>query len=135
MKVLQLVPDVNPLVVHESVHDQNQAGHVLRHQDTVGPLAFSPADGHSLASGSVSKTVRVWEAETGHIVGGPLHHDDEVSALALGPDGRLLASGTLDKELKLWQSSTWLAVNTLWHQARLSVVAFNLDGTLLLSFE
>jgi WD40 repeat protein len=80
----------------------------------------------------VDKTVRVWEVKTGHIVGGPLHHDDEVTTLAFSPDSRLLASGSLDKTIKLWQLGTWLAVNTLWHQARLSAVAFNLDGTVLI---
>ena len=67
------------------------AGQVLRgHEKWIESISFNPKNG-TLASGSVDKTVRVWDAKTGACLrilkgfaGAPL--------VAYSPDGKMLAT-------------------------------------------
>jgi len=105
---------------------------VLRHSDSVNSVAFS-GDGRLLASGSDDSTVKVWEVETGHLVGGPLPHDDSVRVVAFSPDGRLIAAGGYFKTIRLWSATTWLSVQTLLLGVRVKDLAFNQDASRLMS--
>jgi WD40 repeat protein len=58
------------------------------HSDTVCSVAFSP-DGRRVVSGSDDSTIRIWDAETGETMIGPLQgHSDSVTSVAVSPDGR-----------------------------------------------
>jgi WD40 repeat protein len=58
------------------------------HTGYVSSVAFSP-DGKHIVSGSLDKTIRVWDAVTGEVVSGPLQgHTDWVNSVALSPDGK-----------------------------------------------
>jgi WD40 repeat protein len=109
-----------------------RVAHALQHHDSVNSVAFS-GDGRLLASGSDDWTVKVWEVETGRLVGGPLQHDDAVQVVAFSPDGRLIASGGSFKTITLWSATTWLSVQTLLVGASVKDLAFNLDGSRLMS--
>jgi len=78
------------------------------HSEAVWALAFSP-DHRILASGSVDRTIRLWDLETGSLLATLNGHDRQVYAVDFSPDGRVLASGSNDKTVKIWavvQSST-----------------------------
>ena len=66
-------------------------------------MAFSP-DGKTRASGSVDKTIKLWDLATGKdrafLTG---HH---VHAVVFSPDGKTLASGGGDKTITLWDVAT-----------------------------
>ena len=71
------------------------------HRDSVETVAFSP-DGKQVVSGSLDKTVRIWDAETGQTITGPFEgHTDGVMSVAFSPDGKQVVSGSKDKTVKI----------------------------------
>ena len=99
----------------------------------LGAVAFSP-DGTKLASGSVDKTVKLWDVSTGKNINTLTGHKDRVGSVAFSPDGTKLASGSADKTVKLWDVSTGKNINTLTgHKDRVESIAFSPDGTKLAS--
>src|SRR5262249_55581939 len=103
------------------------------HQGGVEALAFSPDDA-LLASGSLDKTVRLWDTRTWKQRAVLEGHADRVYALAFSPDGELLASGSNDTSIRLWSvaSGTELAVLN-GHEDYVFGLAFDPDGTRLAS--
>jgi WD40 repeat protein len=83
------------------------------HSYSVRSVAFSP-DGRHVVSGGDDETIRVWDAETGEEVVGPLKgHSDGVRFVAFSPDGRRIVSGSDDKTIRVWDAETgrrWLSL-------------------------
>jgi hypothetical protein len=103
--------------------------------ETIGRIdvTFSP-DGRLLASGSVDKTVKVWEAASGRLLHTLSGHTSWVFSVAFSPDGALLASGSTDKTVKVWEAATGRLLHTLSeHTYPVTSVAFSPDGRLLAS--
>jgi WD40 repeat protein len=76
----------------------------MTHGGAVWSVAFSP-DGKTLASGSMDKTVKLWEVATGKVKATLKGHTDAVYSVAFSPDGKTLASGIFDKTILLWDVS------------------------------
>jgi WD40 repeat protein len=109
----------------------------------VSAIAFSP-DGKLLASGSVGKTIKIWQIgteeelrslKTGSVgVTSLKGHSDRINSLAFSPDGKILASGSDDKTIKIWQLATGKLICTLTgHLAAVQSVAFSPNGLMLVS--
>jgi WD40 repeat protein len=70
-------------------------------------LMWSPqwhfsSDGSRIVSGSLDKSVRVWDALTGkekHVLNG---HIDLVKSVAFSSDGSCIVSGSHDKSVRVW---------------------------------
>jgi hypothetical protein len=65
--------------------------------------AFSP-DGRRIVSGSMDKTVKVWNAETGALIRTLSGHTGGVKSAAFSPDGRRIVSGADDQTVKVWDA-------------------------------
>ncbi|MBQ2787165.1 MAG: PD40 domain-containing protein [Bacteroidaceae bacterium] len=72
------------------------------HTDCVESVAFSP-DGKRIVSGSIDKTIRIWDVATGKQIGEPLiGHTYTVLSVAFSPDGKRIVSGSSDNTIRIW---------------------------------
>lgn len=106
-----------------------QAGH----SEGAGSVAFSP-DGKMLATGSMDKTIKLWEAATGRELRTLTGHSSFVLSVVFSPDGKTLASGSVDKTIKFWEVATGRELRTLnGHANWVNSLAFSGDGQTLAS--
>src|SRR6185369_7754370 len=104
------------------------------HSRSVTSLAFSP-DGNQLVSGSLDKTVILWDVVAGTPLA-TLDHDGIVTSVDFSPaagsfaSAPAIASGSFDHTLRLWDVPSGEARTT--HSlvdSTVSSVAFSPDGT------
>src|SRR5262245_347112 len=84
----------------QAVAQPKQKAALKGHTGFVTAVAFSPG-GKTLASGSLDKTIKLWDVATGREKAVLKGHISEVMSVAFSPDGKLLASGSDDKTIKL----------------------------------
>jgi WD40 repeat protein len=105
------------------------------HTDKVYCATFS-ADGKYVVSGSVDHTIRLWDAQSGNLVLGPLEmHTDAVICVAFSPSGRRIASGSNDHTVWVWDAMTGHAVAgpLEGHTGPIMSVCFSPNGERLVS--
>jgi WD40 repeat protein len=123
-------------------------------QTIIGPLEGHLHDVNSVAFSSNSKLVvsgsggvdifftnqrcdlRVWDAQTGKMVIGPLEgHTAKVNSVAFSPDNTLIVSGSDDDTIRLWQTETKTTTPSLLtgHSGPVNSVAFSPNGRYIVS--
>jgi WD40 repeat protein/serine/threonine protein kinase/tetratricopeptide (TPR) repeat protein len=106
---------------------------VFPHSDAVTAVAFSP-DGKTIVTGSMDKTARLWNVNSGKPIGRPMAHQEWARSAAFSPAGRLLATGSNDKTARLWDAATGQQVGPpLEHPGFVLSVAFSPDGRTLVT--
>ncbi len=96
-------------------------------------LAFS-VDGKILASGSLDKTVKLWNTEDTTLLATLRGHQAWVTAIAFSDDGNIIASGDTNKVIKLWDVNTRRERATLrGHKNTINALTFSPDGKTLAS--
>ncbi|WP_413160277.1 protein kinase domain-containing protein [Capilliphycus salinus ALCB114379] len=103
------------------------------HSNTVTSIAYS-RDGRTLASGSLDKTIKLWDVLTRREIATLRGHLNWVRSVAFSRDGRTLASGSWDNTIKLWDVQTQRQIATLTGRSNsVRSVAFSPDGRTLAS--
>ena len=118
----------SPLILQTNITMQG-------HTDKVYCATFSP-DGKYIVSGSVDRTIRLWNAQSGSPVLGPLKmHTKTVVCVAFSPSGRQIASGSHDNTVRVWDALTGRVVAgpLKGHTNGITSVIFSPDGERVVS--
>jgi len=103
------------------------------HSSFVNSLAISP-DGKILVSGSWDKTIKIWNLETGALIGTLTGHSDRVNSVAISSDGKMLVSGSSDETIKFWNLYNGDLLCTFsGHSMEVNSVAVNPKGQVIAS--
>lgn len=105
------------------------------HSDSVRSVAFSKS-GRRIASGSLDRTVRIWEANSsGNISTALRGHGDGVLSVAFSQDESRLASSSDDNTIRVWDvNSSVVDIPDLEdHTYKILSMEFSSDGTRLVS--
>jgi hypothetical protein len=106
------------------------------HSEAVKTVAFSP-DGGTLATGSIEKTIMLWDAASGRALA-PLLSEGGTHTLAFSPDGRILAAGISNCRISLLDVASGRTLHILRHLGAsviswITSLAFSSDGQILAS--
>ena len=93
----------------------------------------SPPTARTVVSGSVDKSLKVWDLATGKCRATLEGHAGDVWGVAITPDGRTVISGSEDRTLKVWDLATGKCRATLEGHAGLLYVAVTPDGRTVVS--
>ncbi|MEE2686008.1 MAG: WD40 repeat domain-containing protein [Planctomycetota bacterium] len=102
------------------------------HEGQVLSLAVS-ADGRRLLSGGRDNSIRVWDVFLPDPLSEQKNHEMAVSAVLVGPQGAWRATGSVDKTVKLLPPGGGEMISLEGHEAAITRLARNADGTMLAS--
>jgi len=127
----------NPLAVSAEVSNLVMSDYheLAGHEDMVTSVVVSP-DASVIVSGSLDRSVRIWDVQTGTEALPPLlGHGDWIRSVAISSDGRVIASGSVDRTVRLWdrQMGTEIGHPMRSHSEKVNVVAFSPDAQWLAS--
>lgn len=107
----------------------------LAHDGKVNALAFS-ADGRRLATAAADARARVWDLETGELLGPPANLDGAVLDISLSANGTRLATLTARNTAHVWDAATGQPVTIrVMQNGRQLLAKLSPDGGWLLTGE
>ena len=94
------------------------------HTVAVQSVAFSP-NGAFFVSGSVDKTVKLWDVQTGGVVKTFLGHTGTVRCVSISLDQARIASGSRDETIRLWDVQTGECCCTMEQKGYVDYISFS----------
>ncbi|EPQ53055.1 hypothetical protein GLOTRDRAFT_45540 [Gloeophyllum trabeum ATCC 11539] len=83
-------------------------------KSSIYALAADPC-GHTIASGSPERVVRMWDPRSGRRIAKLVGHTDNIRAILISEDSRYLLTGSADASVKLWSISSQKCLHTFTH--------------------
>ncbi|HLO50490.1 MAG TPA: tetratricopeptide repeat protein, partial [Kamptonema sp.] len=117
--------------LQQAVYGVKERNRFEGHGDVIWGLSFSP-DSKIIASGSVDKTIKIWQRD-GSLQATLKSHTNSVTSVSFSPDSRLLASASLDKTIKIWRTDGSLIKTLIGHNNHVAIATFSPDGKMLAS--
>ena len=130
--------------VHEVPNDtiaEKPIYRLVKHSRAVLDLCFDPA-GELLVTASADRSLKVWEADDGHLMRSLANHTEIVNAVAMRPlmrfGGQTLppycASAGDDKTVRIWQPGIGRMVRIVrYHDAEVTAIVWHPSGKRLYS--
>lgn len=113
-----------------SLPDGNTVSTFQGHQGPVNSIRFSP-DESEVVTTSWDQTARIWNVETGELLGELAGHNGIVRDAVYAPDGTMVATVSNDQTGKLWDRNSLEDRFSMAHNDDLEAVAFSHDGRLI----
>lgn len=102
---------------------------LLESNDCVFAVAFSP-DSKLVAAAGADRAIRIWQVDTGKLLGTIEDHADWIFDIDFSPDGKRLASASRDKTSKVFDVEKQESLVTFPGRAQtVHAVGFALDGS------
>ncbi len=106
---------------------------VAGHSDGVISICVTP-DGTKIISGSLDKTIRVWNLENGTELQTIKGHYAPISSVCVTPDGKKVVSSSFDKTIRIWDLENGTELQTMkGHYSPISSVCITPDGNKVVS--
>jgi GTPase SAR1 family protein/uncharacterized CHY-type Zn-finger protein len=103
------------------------------HSEAVYAIVITP-NGKQIISGSMDRTLRVWDLASGRCLTTLEGHSDLVEAIVITPDGKQIISGSDDTRLRVWDLASGRCLTTLeGHSDTIYTVAITPDGKQIVS--
>ncbi len=120
------------VVVAQDTSGEKEPRHLSGLTEMIVAFAFSP-DQKLLLAGSIDRSARLWDLETGETLGVYTGHRMGVGSVAFSPDARLIATGSWDDTVHVWSVGTGERLMVLpGHEGGVQAVAFTPDNRTLL---
>lgn len=113
---------LSPRLPHMLFNIQRGGPELQGHIGAVTTVAVTP-DGMRVVSGSVDRTVKVWDLATGQPEATLRGHTRWVTAVAVTPDGMRLVSGSVDRTLKVWDLASGQVIAQFHADGQIEAVA------------
>lgn len=112
-------------------HTWKRIGSLEGHKEVVYSLSWRP-NSHELATGSLDKSVRIWDADKRVCTRTLKDHADYVTCVAYSQDGKMLATSSADRSVKAYDTQNWKRLFTLnAHNDVVTSIALHPNGKLL----
>ncbi|MEM9923198.1 MAG: hypothetical protein AAF915_05500 [Cyanobacteria bacterium P01_D01_bin.50] len=127
---IPLPENIKP-VLRQAIDGVKERNRLEGHKGSIYNVSFSP-DGKILATGSLDKTIKLWNAETGKEILQLTGHKGKVYSVIFNPkDKTQLASSSADGTIRLWNLKTNEYKELLGHKGKVYNLNFTDDGKIL----
>ena len=127
------VVEVNLSIEQQAKQELSKALGVEKNYSLITSVATT-SNGRYVVSGHQDKAARLWDVETGELLGSFKGHARQVTGVAITEDGKRVVTSSLDKTVRLWDSETGKCLATLeGHTDLVWDVAVTPDGRRVVS--